>query len=431
MPFLGEKQKPSGVVEKIVLIAVLAVGLFGVQALFVYAEEFVAPETSQPVALDEQTQQEISEINQQIDDKQSQISELDEKIKQYEASMEQKRQEAASLHNEISLIDDSIYRAELDIQATGDALDILRLELITLEREIKARTEEMEKTKGDLGVYLRKLYEDEQTTTLEVLLTQEHFSDFLDTVQYTQNLQDQAKKTLIKVQALRDALEKQRADIATKKANTALKKQELDKKKSGLDNQRSSKDQLLDATEESEEKFQSLAKDVQEEVGSVNAIIAQLEREAKSKLAGPGGSEEEISGTGTLMWPTSQRRISAGFRDPDYPFRRWFEHNAIDIPMPKGTPLKAVDSGTIAATRFSGLKYAYIVLDMGNGLSALYGHVSSISVTVGQVVSKGEVIGESGAVPGQPGTGAFSTGAHLHLEIRKEGIPQNPLDYLP
>ncbi len=239
-------------IKDILLIAVFAVGLSSVPVFLVYAVDEAPVESAEPVVLDEQTQEEINEINRQIEEKQSQVGELDEKIKQYEASIEKKRQEAASLQNEIGLLDDTIYRAELDIEATSSELDILRLELVTLEKEIDTRTKEMENTKGDLGTYLRKLYEDEQSTTLEVLLTQEHFSDFLDTVQYTQNLQDQAKKTLLKIQALKDALEKQRADVATKKANTELKKKELDKKKSGLDNQRSSKDQLLSATEESE-----------------------------------------------------------------------------------------------------------------------------------------------------------------------------------
>ena len=105
---------------------------------------------------------------------------------------------------------------------------------------------------------------------------------------------------------------------------------------------------------------------------------------------------------------------------------RWGStHKGIDIGAPKGTPIKAAAGGTVTVAQYgySGGYGNYVIISHGNGIQTVYGHCNTLNVKVGQKVSQGEVI----ATVGNTGR---STGNHLHLEIRINGVAQNPQNYL-
>lgn len=121
-----------------------------------------------------------------------------------------------------------------------------------------------------------------------------------------------------------------------------------------------------------------------------------------------------VSATGNFVWPTS-----GGITQ----YFVWY-HPAIDIANRAAPAILAADSGRVVLVRYD--RYAYghhVIIDHGNGFTTLYAHMSSIYVNEGQTVKRGTPIG-------QMGTTGRSTGIHLHFEIRKNGICQNPLNYL-
>lgn len=105
---------------------------------------------------------------------------------------------------------------------------------------------------------------------------------------------------------------------------------------------------------------------------------------------------------------------------------RWgSKHKGIDIGAPKGTPVKAVAAGTVTVSSYgyNGGYGNYVIISHGNGIQTVYGHCTSLNVSVGQKVSQGQQVATVGS------TGR-STGNHLHLEIRVNGVAQNPQNYL-
>lgn len=123
-------------------------------------------------------------------------------------------------------------------------------------------------------------------------------------------------------------------------------------------------------------------------------------------------------GSGALSSPLARIEISSA-----YGSRGGGRHTGVDLRNPKGTPIKAADDGVVTYASYSGSYGNIVKLSHGNGLETWYAHCDTMSVSVGQVVSKGEVIATVGI------TGR-ATGYHLHFEVRKNGTPQNPMNYL-
>jgi murein DD-endopeptidase MepM/ murein hydrolase activator NlpD len=125
------------------------------------------------------------------------------------------------------------------------------------------------------------------------------------------------------------------------------------------------------------------------------------------------------------VWPT-KGRLTSGFGWRHNPFgRAWKFHSGIDIANSRGAPIRAPSSGRVIMVTTNGGGYGRMLeVDHGFGITTVYGHLNSIRVKKGQAVERGDVI----ATVGNTGQ---STGPHLHFELRADGYPVNPLDYLP
>jgi len=125
---------------------------------------------------------------------------------------------------------------------------------------------------------------------------------------------------------------------------------------------------------------------------------------------------------GAMRWPLSGFRITTYFGQRGA-FQRY--HTGIDLAAPYGTPIVAAKAGQVEVAGWSSMGYGFhVVLDHGGGVETLYAHMSRIAVRAGQWVEAGQVIGYVGST-------GWSTGPHLHFEVRVNGVARNPLAYLP
>ncbi|HIE37992.1 MAG TPA: M23 family metallopeptidase [Anaerolineales bacterium] len=133
----------------------------------------------------------------------------------------------------------------------------------------------------------------------------------------------------------------------------------------------------------------------------------------------PAGGEGGSPGGWGFIWPSPRRGISGWyFHDPENP-----SHNGLDIAAALHDPIVAAAAGTVSFAGPSGGYGNLVLVDHADGWQTWYAHLSYISVTAGQEVAQGEVIGAAGST-------GYSTGPHLHFELRHQGRPVDPLVYL-
>jgi murein DD-endopeptidase MepM/ murein hydrolase activator NlpD len=130
-----------------------------------------------------------------------------------------------------------------------------------------------------------------------------------------------------------------------------------------------------------------------------------------------------FTGPGANGWftlPTGSSRVSGWyFRDPRNP-----GHIGLDYACRAGDPLYAADSGVVTIAGWNGGYGILVELNHGNGFVTRYGHFSEIIVGCGEPIYQGQLLGYCGST-------GWSSGAHLHFEIRHNGVPQDPQIYLP
>jgi murein DD-endopeptidase MepM/ murein hydrolase activator NlpD len=206
----------------------------------------------------------------------------------------------------------------------------------------------------------------------------------------------------------------------------------LAEKKDSLIYEQNQKANILDQTKSSEKEFQALLAKARAEQSQAQTDITKAENLIRQKLSQKERDRLE-SGDSTMDWPVTKNYVTATFHDPDYPYRKLIgEHSGIDIRAAQGSSLYAAADGYVAKVKSDGSKnYAYIMIIHADNLATVYGHVSAAYVSLDQYVTKGQLIGKTGGTPGTAGSGSFSTGPHLHFEVRKDGLPVNPLNYLP
>ncbi|MBI2636997.1 MAG: peptidoglycan DD-metalloendopeptidase family protein [Parcubacteria group bacterium] len=372
----------------------------------------------------------IQDLAQELKTQREAISELQKKVEAYDKQIQAKRNEALTIRNQLDSLGGESDQTKLKLELKERETAEVKVRIAETEERIKAKDEEIADQKERIAEFIRLLYQRGQKSPIEILLANDAFSEFFDQTQYLETVEGDLSVILQKLKSVYEKLLAEKRDLANARAELEALQEQLQTTHVSLEGKVTAKNVLLSATEADEAKFQELLRKVRGEQAQINNDIITLERQLRAKLEASGDKTlSELSGQG-FIWPVPGRTITAYFHDPDYPFRRYFEHPAIDVRAPQGTPVKAIGSGYVSRTHDGGLGYSYISIIHADGLSSVYGHVSCITVQEDEYVVQGQTIGCSGGIPGTPGAGNLTTGPHVHLEIRQSGIPVNPLNYL-
>jgi murein DD-endopeptidase MepM/ murein hydrolase activator NlpD len=374
------------------------------------------------------TKEDLIKINDQITQKKNQIDTLNQNIKTYQDKISGLENQELSLANEISILDNQLAQMDLDIQSTEAQIDEIGLEMQSLDGQISAASDRLDTDRSLLADLIRKIDQTDAQTGLETLFLNGNFSSLFSRAKNLEDLQGDMLKTVNAIQDSKTQLEATQAERVEKDAELKTTKDNLLVQKIKLQDTHDSEEYLVDKTRNSEYQFRNFVSGLQNEASMVSNDLSTLQAQAQTKLR---DVDQFPNGNVILSWPVPSHTISTSFHDPDYPFRRIMEHPGIDIgETPQGTPVTAAAPGYVLKAKDSGYGYSYVIIMHGDGIATVYGHLSHIGVVTDSYVNRGDVIGLSGGTPGTLGAGPMTTGPHLHFEVRVNGIPVDPMDYL-
>ena len=374
--------------------------------------------------------QQIKTLNDQINSSKQKIADAQSRQKQYSDLIVQKESEKNDLSNQIDTLNAQVSESQAEIDAISSQIDETNLEMTRTTIDIQNTNDQIDQEKTHIANLLKMMYKNDKVSTLEILLLNNSLADFINQVQYLDNTNSEITKSVADLKLSESKLEDNQKLLTDKQSQLADLKNAMDEKKAILDSNLADKNYVLDNTNQSEHQYQNLLAAARQEDAQASADISNMEKKVRDKLSTL--KNQPVLNYSGFIWPVTKNYITTKFHDPDYPFRKTLgEHPGWDIKAAQGSNLYAVADGYVARVTFNGSKnYAYIMLIHGNGLYTVYGHVSGVNVKADQYVTQGQIIGRSGGMPGSLGSGPFTTGPHLHFEVRKDGIPVDPAGYL-
>ena len=351
----------------------------------------------------------------ELKDKQSNLKEqkqaAQQKLEEARANKSAALKEVEEVDIQLSEASEQLISTIEELEATTELHNQTQAELDLAKEDKEAHVELMKKR-------MRYMYENGNTSYVEVLLSAESFSDFMNNIEYINRVVDYDNSMVVKLQSIEDVIaEKADAIEKQKIAIEDLAAQQEERKKT-LEIALNEKKQLFINMSANEEKIKQQLEDAEEAEKQITAMIKAAQTSAVSISANPYN--------GKIAWPVAGNyRVSSGYGSRTSPISGRGEfHTGIDIPARTGTAIVASDSGVVIHSGSVIRGYGYSVLiDHNNGLSTFYAHCSKLLVSPGQTVSKGETI----ALVGSTG---YSTGPHLHFEVRVNGSHTNPLPYV-
>lgn len=406
--------------------------LFLTPALLVLAQETTSTESvvdTETSDVDPNIKDQVNQIQVQVRTKEQSVRTLDDLILQYQRRLQQQTTAGATLQAQLGLLDQAIQEKDLQTQRTQMELDRLALERQRLDLEIGQRTASLMLRRALLEDTLAHLAQSEDTSPLMAMLGEGSLSAYVSRREEWRSVQRTLTQLTSDVSEAKNQLEKRLTEVKGAETAEQAQRAQLTSEKTALDEQKSAKLSLVSQTQNREEEYQRILNDLHRNQQAESEDMLAL----RNRLQGTLDSSDETLAAGNVLlsWPIEVKRgISAHFHDSSYPFRNLFEHPGTDLPTPVGTPVRAAAGGYVAWNR-TGKQYGnYIMVIHPNGIATIYAHLSAFIAKPDSYIERGDVIGYSGGRPGDQGAG-LSTGAHLHFEVRQDGIPVNPEPFLP
>lgn len=378
------------------------------------------------------TKEEINNLKSQASSLSSQKANLEKELSKLSKSKNAAVEQKFLLEEKITVLRQEIAVSEETIAKLGEMIALKEVELADAQaEEAKYYDEFCER--------VRIMEERGEISYWAVLFNANSFSDLLDRVNAISEVVDYDNMIMDELEAARIAVANAKAELEENKAAEEETKANLSAQKADLEKQEAAVEAVIGQITNQSAVYEEKLHDLEDDSDNLAKQIAQAEATYAAQIAAQKKAEEEArrqqqlqqqqqqqqnnnnnntyvppanssSGKG-FIWPVSgYTRVSSAFGWRNCPFHGREYHSGIDIPAPSGTPIRAAKSGVVIVSTYGSSYGNYVTIAHADGSRTLYAHMVSRSVSAGQTVSQGQVIGGVG-------TTGSSTGNHLHFEV--------------
>jgi septal ring factor EnvC (AmiA/AmiB activator) len=362
------------------------------------------------------------------------IKEENQRLKRIEQQIKNLKEEIYNLQKKESGYLETLHKIEKLLRNTEKELQTIEKDLEFAQKEIKQGEDELisekhmlkEKTKL-LESRLREIYKHRLTGYLEILFDSESFSDFLTRFRYIKNILSLDAKVINDIRQQMKKIEDNKMNLENREEILSLLKKEVEKEKENIEFSIKAKKSIINKIDSEKEAHLKSLEELEQSSQEIKNIIERIykQQEEDSKKA----SQKELPAItlkpkkGILALPVQGKLISGYGRQKNIEFNTYTFNSGIDISAPLGQVVHAAGSGEIIYTGNIKGYGQIIIIDHGGRVTTLYAHLSKILIDIGDKVKKGQIVGQVGDSGGVSST-------RLHFEVRVEGKPTDPMNWL-
>lgn len=354
---------------------------------------------------------------------------LDQKLKQtnnqryyYQQKKKQVAIKLKSERNKLNQNQQKLEYAQVRLQATTAQYNALSANLSSMETQLNKAINDFREMDIQMKSRIRQIYKHQRTGMFESIMTSPDINTLLDTIYFQKIILREDYKRMQAVKAKANQIAALKAQVQAQRRLVEASIKDINDQKSTIQSSIAENKVMIDKLNKDKNFYERSERELARQSASIQNMIESLTRRNSQS----GGSQVRVSSSG-FIYPISGP-ITSQFGWRTHPiFKSRIFHSGIDIGGPNGGTIKASNDGKVIYAGWYGGYGKVVILDHGviNGkpITTLYGHMSAITVSNGQFVKKGQQVGREGST-------GYSTGPHCHFEVRVNGKPTNPLNYI-
>lgn len=350
-----------------------------------------------------------------------QLQDVQNKLNKIQQSINDTRKKQAQISSQKKDIAGQLKELDVKLNATSAELTNAQNKLADITAKLTKTQVELNvakktelKQKDTLKERVRAMYISGEMGYLDVILSSHDFADFISRLDIVKRIVNFDINLLNSYHSQRKIVEQKEKELAQMKQDAENYKNQVAIRQRDLQVAVVSRQGLMRDLERQQKLYAQQEDELLQQSNQLQSVIRDLQ--AKSTLKYSGGK---------LAWPVpSSSIITSPFGMRYHPILKQYRmHTGIDIAADYGAAIvAAADGKVIFAGYYGGYGYA-VIIDHGDGISTLYGHNSVLLVKDGDTVKRGQQIAKAGST-------GWATGPHCHFEVRKNGVPVNPIDWL-